>query len=207
MALATSSTLKPSAWLEQRTIRGEATTLIDQLFYRLEAMYPQRWRAAFPSQGAIEAWRDTWADAFVDEGITPQQVADAMRACRKKYDWPPSLTEFLKLCVPPVDHESAFHEAVNQMRRRETGDDTWTHPAIYWAAVEFGSWELRGASWATARIRWVRILEAKLADRNLPEVPERRTALPAPGATLVNPEKVRQFVDELRQKMNMKAAA
>lgn len=201
------STCQPNAWLEARTVRGESTTLIDQLFMRLDAMYPQRWRSAFPSQASIEAWRDTWADAFADEGITPQQVADAVRACRKRFDWPPSLTEFLKLCCPPVDHESAFQEAVNQMRLRETNDDKWSSPAIYWAAVEFGSWELRQATYSLVRARWMRILEAKLADRNLPDVPERRTALPAPGKTMVAPEKVRAALDELRQKMAMKLAA
>lgn len=198
-----SLTCQSNVWLEARLIRGESSTLIDQLFYRLDGMYPQRWRAAFPTEAAIGNWRDTWADALADEGITPQQVADGVRACRKKCDWPPSLPEFLKLCCPPADYEQSFFEAVEQMRLRESNADKWSSPAVYWAAVAFGSWELRQASWGTAKARWTRILDEKLKQRDLPEVPENRTALPAPGQTSVDPAKVRAFIDGLREKMAM----
>lgn len=201
--MAQSLTSQQNAWLEARTIRGESTTLIDQLFNRLDGMYPQRWRSAFADTNAIRNWREAWADALVDERITPQQVADAVRACRRKYDWPPSLTEFLKLCSPPVDHEAAFREAVEQMRMRESGADKWSSPAIYWAAVEFGSWELRQATWALVKNRWSRVLDDKLAEADLPAIPERREALPAPGKTTVDPAKVRELLNGLRIKMGI----
>ena len=201
--MAQSLTSQQNAWLEARTIRGESTTLIDQLFNRLDGMYPQRWRSAFADTNAIRNWREAWADALVDERITPQQVADAVRACRRKYDWPPSLTEFLKLCSPPVDHEAAFREAVEQMRMRESGADKWSSPAIYWAAVEFGSWELRQATWALVKNRWSRVLDDKLAEADLPAIPERLEALPAPGKTTVDPAKVRELLNGLRIKMGI----
>lgn len=201
--MAQSLTSQQNVWLEARSIRGESTTLIDQLFNRLDGMYPQRWRSAFADTNAIRNWREAWADALADERITPQQVADAVRACRRKYDWPPSLTEFLKLCSPPVDYEAAFREAVEQMRMRDNGADKWSSPAVYWAAVEFGTWELRQATWVLAKTRWSRLLDEKLATPDLPPVPERREALPAPGKTTADPAKVRAMLDELRAKMAM----
>jgi hypothetical protein len=195
-----SLTLPRNAWLEIRVIGDRELTPMDHLFNRLDGMYPQRWRSAFPSSDSILNWREAWADAFADEGITLQQVADAVRQCRKRFDWPPSLTEFLKLCNPPMDHEAAFIEAVRQMRERENGTDVWSHPAIYWAAVEFGSWDLRHASWDRAKARWTRILDEKLALKELPAVPPRMDALPAPGQTMADPEKVRAMVDDLKRK-------
>jgi len=204
--MAQSLTSQQNAWLEARTIRGESTTLIDQLFNRMDGMYPNRWRSAFADTNAIRNWREAWADALADERITPQQVADAVRACRRKYDWPPSLTEFLKLCSPPVDHEAAFREAVEQMRMRENGADKWSSPAVYWAAVEFGTWELRQATWALAKARWSRVLDEKLAATDLPAVPERLEALPAPGKTTVDPAKVRELLSNLRLKIGVRQA-
>ncbi len=199
--MGTLSTSKPNAWLEKRLVRGESTTLIHELFARLSAMYSNRWASAFPSQASIDAWSETWADALAEEGITPHMAAEGVRTCRRRHDWPPSLPEFLKACRPPIDYEAAFEEAVVQMRARDTGDDKWTHPAIYWAALDFGPWELRQASWATAKTKWARILDRFLADQNLPPVPARLVALPSPGKTHPDQEKVRSMIEQLRQKL------
>ncbi len=202
-----SLTSQRSAWLDPRPIGDRQLSLMDHLFNRLDGMYPNRWRAAFTSEDAVQNWRESWAEAFVEEGITPHQVADGIRACRRQFDWPPSLTEFLKACKPHIDPETAFAEACEQMRARDTGTDKWSSPAVYWAAVEFGSWELRHASWDRAKSRWTRILTEKLAQADLPEVPPRREALPAPGQTRANPEKVREMLDALRQRMAMPKGA
>jgi hypothetical protein len=193
-----SSTFNGGQWIEPRQIRGEQSTLIDQLFARLEAMYPQRWRASFPSGAAIEAWRETWSDAFDEEKVSPQDVGDAVRACRRKYDWPPSLTEFLKLCKPAMDPESAYVEACKQISARDNGSDTWSNPAIYWAAREYGVHELRQSTWASAKMRWCRVLEEQLAKPEQLPVPARMAALPEPGAGTADPAKVAAALETLR---------
>lgn len=197
-----SLTLQRSAWLEPRQIGDRRLSLMDHLFNRLDGMYPQRWRAAFPGEDSIRNWREAWADAFIDAGITPQQVADGIRACARQYDWPPSITEFLKACAPQLDAEAAFSEACEQMRLREDGRDQWSHRAVYWAAVEFGTWDLRNASWQTAKGRWTRLLAEKLAQQDLPEVPPRRDALPAPGQGSADPEKVRKLLAECKARLH-----
>lgn len=196
----TSLTLKRSEWLEPRQIGDRKLSLMDHLFNRLDGMYPNRWRAAFADKSAIQNWTEAWADAFSNEGITPQQIADGVRQCSHVYDWPPSLTEFLKTCKPQIDAEGAFIEAVKQMRQRDNGTDRWTHQAIYWAAIEFGAWDLRNASWQVAKARWTRILDDKLGQK-LPQVPPRMDALPAPGKTVTDPIKVRAIIDECRRRI------
>ena len=73
---------------------------MDSLFIRFDAIYPARWRSAFTSEQAVINWREVWAGVFVDEGITSEEIARGLKACLKTYDWPPSLTEFLKVCRP-----------------------------------------------------------------------------------------------------------
>jgi len=176
-----------SVWIDPR---GGGLSLIDALFNRFDGMYPNRWRAAFANAQAIANWREAWVGAFVDEALSPDDVARGVRACRRAYDWPPSLTEFLKMCRVSVDPESAYVEAVRQMAAREVGGDVWSHPAIFWAAVEFGTWDLRNASaYDRVRARWSRILAQKLMG-SCPPVPVAALALPAPGETTPDAEQV-----------------
>ncbi len=157
--------------------------------------FTDQWRGV-----TLAEMKAVWSMALA--GYTTEEVQRGLTACMSRV-WPPTLPEFLLLCRPPVDHEAAFIEAVRQMRRRDDGTDAWSAPAIYWAAVEFGSWELKQASWDRAKARWTRILDEKLAIRDLPAVPPRMDALPAPGQTIANPEKVRELLAGLRQRMAM----
>lgn len=161
--------------------------------------FTDQWRGV--TLGEMKA---VWSMALI--GYTTEEVQRGLSACMSRV-WPPTLPEFLLLCRPPVDHEAAFIEAVKQMRQRDNGTDTWSKPAVYWAAVEFGSWELRQASWDRAKARWTRILDEQLAKGELPPVPPRMEALPAPGQASANPEKVSELVEGLRQRMAMPKGA
>lgn len=194
--MARSLMCKPSDWLDPHPSLG--ISLMDHLYNRLDGIYPNRWRAAFTGENAIANWRSAWAEAFIEEGITPHMIAEGIRSCRRKYDWPPSLTEFLKACKPTIDPESAFMEAVEQMANREHGTDRWTNPAIYWAAVEFGAFDLRHLSYTQAKARWNRIFNEKLSNSALDEVPPRREALPAPGEATTTSEEARRRLSELK---------
>jgi len=113
----------------------------------------------------------------------------------------------MKLCRPALDYERAFLEAVEQMRKRETGDDRWSTPAIYWAAVKLGS-DLSAYPYQSIKGRWQAALdEAIEAIRTgkLPaEVPKRREALPAPGQCIVPPEVAKQRIAAIRDMLTRK---
>ncbi len=93
-------------WLQTDIENG--VSLMDHLYARLDAMYPLRWRSAHPTEMSLSCWRHTWAEAFEEERILPHQVKSGITECRKMYDWPPSLTEFLKACrvTVPVMHRN-----------------------------------------------------------------------------------------------------
>ena len=185
-----------NSWLAQHPKLG--ISLMDHLFNRLDGMYPNKWRASFGSEQAIENWRQAWAEAFIEEGITPAAVQNGLRAARVKFPWPPSLPEFLTACRPDFDPEKAWHEAVRQMALRVSGKkDSWSHPAIYWAAVKF-SWELRTMSYPQIKARWESELEFQRKQPDWPEIPEPMVALPEKIET-VDPAKVAEARAKIRE--------
>lgn len=171
-------------------------SLMDHLFNRFDGAYPNRWRAAFASEQAISNWRESWAEAFDEEGLTPQMISDGLRTCRKTYDWPPSITEFLKACKPQINVDAAIYEAIEQMRKRQHGKDSWSNPAIFWAAREVGEFDMITQSFTSIKPRFESALKKVLASEILP-VPARVPALVAPGAAESTREYGAQRLEEL----------
>lgn len=170
----------------------------ERLLDRLAAMYGQKftdqWRGVDPTY-LKSVWSEELASFSVDE------IKRGLAACRTR-PWPPTLPEFLSLCRPPIDPETAFYEAVRELRKRESNEDTWSHPAIYWATRLFATQDLMGAAYATIKNRWAKALNEQLELGTWPEIPQRLIELPAPGQTAVDPEKVKQYLAELRERMS-----
>lgn len=172
-------------------------SIMDRLFNKLDGMYPHKWRSAFASESAIQNWRDSWSEGFVEDNMTPHEIKRGIDACRQLYAWPPSLSEFVQACRPPLDHSSAYFEAVAQLRNREFGNDVWSDKAIYWAAVRIGQFDLCAMSYDRIKGRWSNALNAAIADDMLPEVPPKCLALPAPGKTTTTQEVGRERMDKI----------
>ena len=200
LAETSSTTSRLSAWLDPHP-RLEGIALIDHLFNRLDGLYPHRWRSAFASEQAVVNWRETWADGFVEESVTMDEIKAGMKACRTRFSWPPSFAEFMSACRQPMDFEAAFCEAVEQLRRREHGNDRWSHPAIYWAAVSIGSFDMRNATWVWIKSRWTATLKAELEKREWPAVPTPMAALPAPGKTIVPAEEAVRRIRKIKESL------
>lgn len=205
------STLKRNGWLDPRQWPdGAACSLMDRLFNRLDGAYPNRWRAAFANQAAIANWREAWAEAFEEEGLTVEEVKRGIVECRRRYDWPPSLPEFLKACRPPVDYEAAFHEAVEQLRRRESDSDHWSSPAVYWAAVKIGGYDLQSSRYDQIKGRWKKALDDAANEIRAGvlanDVPKRLVALPAPGQITLTPEEAAERMAEIMAKLRTATA-
>lgn len=196
------STVKRNEWLDVRPSMG--ISLMDHLYNRLDGMYPQRWRANFASPDSIQNWREAWAESFDEEGITPQKVSDGLKACRKLYDWPPSLPEFLKACNPQMDYEAAFHHATDQMFNRHSGKtECWGSKAVFWAAVSLGG-DLN-QPYQTIKVRWRSALDEQLSKDILPEIPALVTALPAPGQETISKEQAAQNIERIKSMLKVKA--
>ena len=169
LSLATSqpkSSALPESWIER-------------LFARFEAIYGARFADAWKSCD-LHNVKSVWAECL--GGYSREELAAGVARCLTR-DWPPTLPEFLRLCRPPIDYEAALIEAVEQMGRRETGNDRWSHPAIYWAAVKIGSYDLSRKTLRDLEPEWRKALGDQLALGRWDDIPERVAALPAPGQT------------------------
>ena len=196
---AQSSTFTPNPWIDPHPALN-GISIMDHLFNRLDGFYPTRWRAAFASVEAIDNWRSAWADGFEAEGITLAEIRIGISECRRRYDWPPSFAEFLKACRTPIDYESAFFEAVEQMHKRKSNSDRWSSPAIYWAAARIGS-DIFSIPYPAIRNRWkaeMEKAELMISEGELPaSVPKRLDALPAPGKCSMPSDEARRKIAEM----------
>lgn len=163
----------------------EGISLIDHLWNRMSGTYGGRWLKDFPNMQSIENWKAAWAEAFDEENLTPQDVAEGLRACRRMSpDWPPSVGEFIRACRPALEPEVAFYTAVAGMAARHNGEPgTWPHAAIFWAAVEVGAHDLQHCPYTTMKARWERTLNEVLARGGWKPIPVIAKALPPPPKT------------------------
>lgn len=187
MHLAASSTSPqplPTAWVER-------------VFERLSAFYGSKF-ADLWSGCDIPGVKAVWDHELA--GHTSEELARGIAACRTR-DWPPTLPEFLKLCRPALDYERAFLEAVEQMRRREIGDDRWSSAAVFWAAGKLGS-DIHAHPYNALKARWQKALDEAVEDikagRSPSEVPQRRASLPPPGQCSVSREEARRRIAAAR---------
>ena len=201
----TISTQPFSKWFEVHP--GLGISMMDHLFNRLDGAYPHKWRSNFPNQQAIDNWCESWAEAFEEEGITPHDVKDGLKACRTRYDWPPSCAEFIKACKPSIDPLVAYYEAVNGTQAREQGKKgDWSHPAIFWASVKVSAYDLKHASYSQIKQRWEKALADEMEKGEWSPVPDALQALPAPGKGELSREHAAKMVSELKAADTTKAA-
>jgi hypothetical protein len=188
---ASSSTLMLEAWTRKRDVRvegqptGERESAIERLFSRMGRLYLTKWTHSFKTDRDIRNWALEWSQEFVRHGVTPQMALAALERCSTEYvDWPPNCPQFIAMCRAAIDYEQAFHDAVRQMHKRQMDDPKdpaiWPHAAIYWAAMDFGQFELRQVSYSQAAKRWQKLLDNRLKD-GCPDVPQYAPQLAAPA--------------------------
>lgn len=171
---------------------------MDHLFNRLDGAYPHKWRSAFPNQIVIDNWMVSWAEEFEESGITPENIKAGLKACRTKYDWPPSCAEFIKSCLPSLDATVAYYQAVAGCQARSKGDMVeWEHPAIYWASRPL-SFDLLNLSYSQIKVRWEVALAEQMKKTDWDEIPKPMIALAAPGKTELSKEKAAQLMAEYK---------
>jgi hypothetical protein len=176
------------------------TEWVEALFKKIAARYGSLFADRFgavPHKLLVEEWGSELAGYT---GAEIKRGLDGLRGCK----FPPTLPEFAELCRPGIDVQAAFIEAQNNMGQRERGGNPdWSHPAIYWAAVEYGTYDLRHASFSPGpQTKWARLLREQLERGAWEPIPEALMALPAPKDAHVMPpevaDKLRSLVDRMR---------
>lgn len=176
---------------------------VEKLFERMEALYGSKF---------LDMWRD--ANAEMVKQLWSEEMGklsnDDLRrgyAALMTRDWPPSLPEFVKMCKPSVDSTVAYYEAVNGMQARERGEaGKWSHPAIFWAAVQISAFDLKNQSYSQIKARWEKALQDEMDKGQWAPVPEPMLALPEPGKSTMSREHAAKMVEELQASDTIKSA-
>lgn len=194
-----------SKWFEPLPALA-GSSLMDHLFNRLDGAYPHKWRSNFPNSQAIDNWSTSWAEAFEEEGIKPADIRAGLKACRSKYDWPPSCAEFIKACRPSVDTTVAYYEALAGVQARAAGEmGQWSHPAIYWAAMPL-AYDFGAQAYSQIKNRWERALAEQMDRGEWPAIPQPMIALPQPGKGQLSRENAAKMIEEYKAEGVAKAA-
>ena len=148
----------------------------------------------------VQAVKSVWASDLAD--YTGEELKRGLEAC-KSSRFPPTLPEFAMLCRPSMDYEAAFTEAVREMQNRRSGrPESWSKPAVYWAAVALGN-DLMAYPYAPLRVRWKSALDAAFAEgRNT--IPDAAVALPSPGRVMINKDDAHKRIQELASKLSLR---
>ena len=151
---------------------------IDALFAKMSTYYGNKF-ADMWRDGNMQAIKAVWFEECVKlsrEDFT--RGANALMA----QEWPPTLPQFIKLCKPAIDAVAAYYEAVNGVIAREHGNiGEWSHPAIFWASVKLGAFDLKHQTYSQIKTRWEAALSEEMAKNAWSAIPEPMIALPAPA--------------------------
>lgn len=142
---------------------------VKNLFQRMQSCYGKHF---------LDMWTNTDMESVM--GMWAQQMAtmthDELRrgvAALMTRDWPPTLPEFVKMCKPSIDPETAYYEALEQGRARdEAKPNVWSSPAIYWAWRAVGPHEFRSQSYPALKARWAKALADEVGKGQWAAIPE-----------------------------------
>lgn len=169
-----------------------AVKLIEKLHLLYGSKFMQQWAGIDSAKLALG-----WAEELA--GFTGEEIATGLKACKTR-PWPPTLPEFMTLCRPQLDPETAFREAVDGLIERAAGRmGAWSHPAIYWAAVRMGAYEIRNSGYQAVRKRWESILAETHAAGHWDPIPEPALQLVAPGQNVTPRAEARELMAELKR--------
>jgi len=176
--LSTSTDPLPMAWIEK-------------LFDRMISHYGNKF---------LDMWRDidlqgvkaTWAHELGK--LSRDEIAHGANALSGQ-EWPPTLPQFISLCRVKINPLSAYYEAINGLAARNRGEiGEWSHPAVFWASVKVGAFDLKNQPYAAIRARWDAAFDEEMAKGQWVAIPEPMVALPAPA--LASKEVAERYIAE-----------
>jgi hypothetical protein len=200
-------------WLQNKFDSGQEITPIAKLFLKLNSLYMGQLKREAGSDDEMRELMTSWADELQRNGITGVEARTALDLCLVRHpSFLPKCGEFILCARPAINHRSAHAEACEQMHQRDEGDDRWSNPAIYWAAVKIGAYDLRNTPYDQIKTRWTSALdEFLLMGADIAEVPARAIALPAPGNLTVSDAEAKKrmanIMFELTRKFKMQNAS
>jgi hypothetical protein len=80
---------------------------IERLFLCFSAFYGQLWRSQFKSEEFLKFMKQEWFEAL--KNIEDKFVNEAINSCRLHKEFPPTLPQFMSLCME-AKKRTVFHQ-------------------------------------------------------------------------------------------------
>jgi hypothetical protein len=165
MTLSTSINVIPDSWVEK-------------LFERMVGLYGNKFLDMWGKTDLLQV-KAIWAQELGK--LSRDEIAKGANALINQ-EWCPTLPQFIKLCRTDIDAVTAYYEAVNGVVAREKGEiGEWSHPAIFWASVKVGSFDLKNQTYSNIKARWERALDEEINKGEWSDIPQAQIALPPPA--------------------------
>jgi hypothetical protein len=150
---------------------------IDALFAKLHSFYGTRfldmWRG-----NDLQTVKAVWTQEL--SKLSRDEVAKGANSLVNQ-EYCPTLPQFINLCRIKIDSVAAYYEAVNGVVARDKGEmGEWSHPAIFWASVKVGAFDLKNQTYSNIKARWERALDEEINKGQWSNIPKAQIALPAP---------------------------
>ncbi len=75
-------------------------TIGELVFMNFVAIYGPKYKSSFSDESILKLTEQHWTDALKD--IPMKKIKETILHCRDKFEWPPSIAEFKKLCMPTL---------------------------------------------------------------------------------------------------------
>jgi hypothetical protein len=150
---------------------------IDALFAKMSSLYGNKFSDMWRDSN-MQAVKSVWAEELGK--LSRDEIARGANALMSQ-EWPPTLPQFIKLCRIEIDPLKAYYEALNGAVARESGAvGDWSHPAIFWAMVTVGAFDLKNQTYSQIKGRWESALADQIGRGSWADIPTPAVALPAP---------------------------
>jgi hypothetical protein len=131
--------------LEKNTRSGTSLTLISNqpagkwLFYRLAAIYSQKFTSFITDATAQALVENEWNIGL--QGLTAEQIQHGVDRARAESDWPPSISEFINLCldIPSLGEFMNGHPVLEKIAMNASGKTTFD--LTHMTARETAAWK------------------------------------------------------------------
>lgn len=151
---------QPVSRSESVNIDNWAASQIDRLFASLCSQHPA-WRSFLKSEQEIGEYKRQLVLAMMENGINKPEMLKLgiQKSRRNAKPWMPGVGEFVSWCKPtpedfglPSFNEAlievnryiwTYHDVVNGKGYRGQEPHQWSHPAVYWAAIQTPSADRR----------------------------------------------------------------
>lgn len=169
----------PQHWIE---------SLFEKMLFTYGSKFTDQWNGV-----DLDGLKKFWAEKLGE--LRPEQLKVGVSKL-STLDWPPSLSQFIKLCCHSIESVNAYYEALYGLEERDKGNiGYWSHPAIFWAASKI-SFDLRNQTFSQIKSRWEKELEYQLSLNSWNEIPIPSIQLPEPGKSKLSVENQKKLMNE-----------